>query len=305
MPLHPVVQSIWNRIQSTGFNGYSSFEVAAARAHFSQASKVFGPGPEMQEVREVSIPVEGGSIGARLYRPIATPVGLCVYFHGGGWTLGTLDDFDTLVRTLAMRSRAAFLSVDYRLAPEHPFPTPVDDAVAAIRFAAANRDLLGASGTLAVGGDSAGANLATVAALDLRGEIDIALQLLFNPAVDTDNTRPGFAAYGSDYLLKASDIEWFLGHYAPRADFNEPRLAPLRTPELKGAPKAWIGVAEFDLLTEEGVAYATALEAAGTPVQLMGYAGVMHGFARQHPVVDVADRAVSEAAEALSSVFSA
>ncbi|MBP2562506.1 acetyl esterase [Neorhizobium galegae] len=305
MSLHPVVQAIWDNIKGKGFNGYSGVEVGAARAQFSQASQVFGPGPEMHEVREVSIPVDGDSIGARLYLPIATPVGLCVYFHGGGWTLGTLDDFDTLVRTLAIRSGAAFLSVDYRLAPEHPFPTPVDDAVAAIRFAAANGDALGGTGLLAVGGDSAGANLATVAALDVRGEIDIALQLLFNPVVDRDNARPGFATYGSDYLLKASDIEWFFDHYARGIDRAEPRLAPLRTPTLMGAPPAWIGVAEFDVLTEEAAAYASALEAAGTPVKLNRYAGVMHGFARQHGVVDVADRAVSEAAEALRSVFAA
>ncbi|MGK9055314.1 alpha/beta hydrolase [Neorhizobium petrolearium] len=303
MPLHPVVQAIWDRVQSTGFKGYASIELAAARAHFSQASKVFGPGPEMYGVREISIPVDGGAIGARLYLPSESPAGLCVYFHGGGWTLGTLDDFDTLVRTLAARIGAAFLSVDYRLAPEHPFPVPVNDAIAAVRFAAAHLDTLGGSGPLAVVGDSAGANLATVAALELRGEIDIALQVLFNPAVDTDNTRPGFAAYGSDYLLKAADIEWFFSHYAPKVDPAEPRLAPLRTADLTGAPDAWIGVAEFDILTEEATAYAAALKAAGTPVKLNRYDGVMHGFARQHGIVDVADRAVSDAAEALRTAL--
>lgn len=303
MPLHPVVQAIWDRVRSTGFNGYSTFAVEAARAHFSQASKAFGPGPDMHEVREVAIPVAGGAIPARLYLPVARPAGLCVYFHGGGWTLGALDDFDALVRTLAARSGAAFLSVDYRMAPEHPFPIPVDDAIASVRWAAANLARLGAGAHLAVAGDSAGGNLATVAALALRGEVAIDLQILFNPAVDTDTTRPSFAAYGTDYLLKAADIDWFMEHYAADADRRDPRIAPLLTADLSAAAPAWIGVAEFDVLTDEAVAYAAALQAAGTPATLRRVEGVMHGFARQHAIVDVADAAVGEAAEALRRAF--
>lgn len=297
MPLHPVVQGIWDRIRATGFKGYSTFEVAAARAHFSAASKAFGHGPDMHEVTTVRISVEGGSIAARLYVPAEKPAGLCVYLHGGGWTLGTLDDFDTLVRTLAARSGAAFLSVDYRLAPEHPFPTPVNDAVAAIRWAASN--LSARFGGLAVAGDSAGANLAAVAALELRGEVDVKLQVLFNPTVDTDQGTSSYKAYGEGYLLSTTDIDWFMGHYAPDADPHDPLIAPLRRPDLKGSPTTWIGVAEFDVLTDEASAYADALRAAGTAVTLNRYGGVMHGFARQHGTVDVADRAVSDAAAAL------
>lgn len=303
MPLHPVVQTIWDRVQASGFGGYSTCPVAEARAHFSQTSRAFDGGPDMHAVREVAIPVEGGSIGARLYLPVARPAGLCVYFHGGGWTLGALDDFDALVRTLAARSGAAFLSVDYRLAPEHPFPVPVEDAIAAVRWAAANSARLGAGAHLAVAGDSAGGNLATVAALALRGEAAIDLQILFNPAVDTDKTRPSFEAYGTDYLLRTADVDWFMRHYAPGADPRDPRLAPLRTGDLSGAPPAWIGVAEYDVLTDEATAYAAALQAAGVPATLRRVEGVMHGFARQHAMVDAADRAVGEAAEALRRAF--
>lgn len=303
MPLHPVVQSIMDRVRTAGFNGYAGFSVEAARAHYANTAKAFGPGPDIHEVRDVSIPVESGAIAARLYLPVADPAGLCVYFHGGGWTLGALDDFDALMRTMAERSGAAMLSVDYRLAPEFPFPTPVNDAIAAIRHADANRAALCSAGKLAVGGDSAGGNLATVAALALRGDVEIALQLLFYPAVDTDGSRPGFVTYGSDFMLKASDVAWFLAHYARDADPADPRLAPLRTPDLSGAPPAWIGVAEFDVLTEEGVDYAAALEAAGVPVTLRRYEGVMHGFARQYGIVDVADRAIHHAAEALKAAL--
>jgi acetyl esterase len=303
MPLHPVVQGIMDRVRAAGFNGYAGFTVEAARAHYANTAKAFGPGPDLREVRDISIPVEGGAIAARLYLPVEKPSGLCVYFHGGGWTLGALDDFDALMRTLAERSGAAMLSVDYRLAPEFPFPIPVNDAIAAVRYAAANRVALGSDGKLAVGGDSAGGNLATVAALALRGEIEIALQLLFYPAVDTDSTRPGFAAYGTDYMLKSTDIAWFFGHYAPGVDPAEPRLAPLRTPHLTGAPPAWIGVAEYDVLTEEGVEYASKLQAAGVPATLRRYEGVMHGFARQFAIVDVSNRAIGEAATALKAAL--
>lgn len=306
MPLHPVVQAIMDRVRAAGFNGYSGMSVEAARAHYANTAKAFAPGPEMHAVRDVSIPVDGGAIAARLYLPVAEPGGLCVYFHGGGWTLGDLDGFDALMRTLAERSGAAMLSVDYRLAPEFPFPVPVDDAIAAIRYAAANRAALGGGGgRLAVGGDSAGGNLATVAALALGGEVEIALQLLIYPAVDTDGTRPGFATYGADYMLKASDIAWFFGHYAPGVDPADPRLAPLRTLDLTGAPPAWIGVAEYDVLTEEGLEYAGKLEAAGVPVRLDRYEGVMHGFARQYGIVDVAEAAIGDAASSLKAALKA
>jgi len=297
MPLHPTVQANLDRARSTGFDGYSTFTVDAARAHFSQVSKALGLGPEMHEVKTIEIPVEGSSIAARLYVPVEAPGGLCVYFHGGGWALGTLDDFDTLVRTLAQRSGAAFLSVDYRLAPEHAFPTPVNDAVAAVSWAAHN--LSDRFGALAVAGDSAGGNLATVAALELRGKVDVRLQLLFNPVVDTDHTTASYKAYGHGYILTAADLEWFMGHYAPGSDPHDPLIAPLRRSDLVGAPPAWIGAAEFDVLADEAATYAEALRIAGTPVTLRCYEGVMHGFARQHGAVDVADRAVTEAAEAL------
>jgi len=303
MPLHPVVQGIMDRVRSSGFNGYAGFAVEAARAHYASTAKAFPPGPDVHAVCDLNIPVEGGEIAARLYLPDAEPVGLCVYFHGGGWVLGDLAGFDALMRTMARRSGAAMLAVDYRLAPEYPFPTPVDDAIAAVRYAAANRATLGGPGKLAVGGDSAGGNLATVAALALRGEIDIALQLLIYPAVDTDSTRQGFAAYGSDYMLKSTDIDWFFGHYAKGVDGREPRLAPLHTPSLAGAPPAWIGLAEYDVLTEEGEDYAGRLNSAGVPVTLTRYDGVMHGFARQFAIVDVADRAIGEASAALAKAL--
>lgn len=298
MALHHAVQAIWDRIRATGFSGYAGGSVAEARAHFSAASRVFGTGPEMP-VETLSIPVDGASIEARLYRPEGSR-GLCVYFHGGGWVLGRLDDFDAFCRVLAERAGCAVLSVDYRLAPEHPFPVPVEDAVAALRWAARRPE---AGHGLAVSGDSAGGNLAAVAALDLRAEVDLALQLLFNPCTDTDKTRPSFAAYGTDHLLTAADVDWFLGHYAPYADRHDPRLAPVQTPDLTGAAPAFIAIAEHDVLRDEGEAYAAALESVGVPVLLRRVEGVMHGFARGHAAVPPSDAAVTEAAEALRAAL--
>jgi len=299
MTLHPAVQAIWDRVQATGFKGYAGTPVSEARAHFSAASKAFGAGPALEEVRDLTIPVADGTIGARLYRP-AEARGLCVYFHGGGWVLGTLDDFDTFCRTVAQRSGSAVLSVDYRLAPEHPFPTPVDDAITSVRWA---QSLPEAAHGIAVAGDSAGGNLAAVAALALRGEIDLRLQALLNPCTDTDPTRPTYAEFGADYLLKSTDVDWFLNHYLAGQDPADPRVAVLRTPDLSEAAPAWIAVAEYDVLREEGEAYADALRAAGVNVTLRRFDGVMHGFARGHGVVDTADRAVSEISEALREAF--
>ncbi|MCB1388505.1 MAG: alpha/beta hydrolase [Rhodobacteraceae bacterium] len=291
MPLHPAVQAGWDRARATGFVGYAAMPVAEARAHFSAVSRLLPPGPDMP-VDDLAIPVAGGAIAARLYRPDGAR-GLCVYFHGGGWVLGRLADFDALCRELARRSGVAVLSVDYRLAPEHPFPVPVEDALAAVRWASAHTPV---PAGIAVAGDSAGGNLATVAALALRGEIALKAQLLFNPCTDADLARPSYATYGTGYLLSLADVRWFLSLYAPGANPEDMRLAPLRTPDLTGAPPAWIGVAEHDVLRDEDEAYAAALASAGVPVTCRLVPGVMHAFARGYATVAPSDAAVSEAA---------
>ncbi|WP_326542626.1 alpha/beta hydrolase [Pseudorhodoferax sp.] len=301
MPLHPVFASALQAARLAGRPGLSSGSVAQARALVDGSTGVLGPGEAVESVSEQLVATRGGSVAARLYRPFGGPRALLVYFHGGGWVAGALASFDALARTLASRSQSSVLLVDYRLAPEHPFPAAVDDAEDAVRWAAARLPELAAAGVpLMVGGDSAGANLATVTAAALRDALPIALQLLFYPVADTDLDTDSYRRHGTGYLLAAEDMRWFLSHYAPQDRWHDGRIAPLRAAQLPRAP-AWIGLAEYDVLLTEGEAYAQRLAAAGVPVTCRRYDGLTHGFARWFNLVDSASHALDDAAAAIAA----
>lgn len=300
MPLHPVVQNILNRQRSSGSRPLSSLALEEARGNFASARQALGKGPELASVADLTVEGPAGPIPCRLYVPEGTVSGLCVYLHGGGWLLGALDDFDALARALSQRSGCAVLSVDYRLAPEHRFPAALEDANAALAWAAAgSRKLLGGPLPLVIGGDSAGANLATVAALERGKDVDVKLQVLFNPCVDAAFDTPSYVGYGAGYLLTTDDIIWCMSQYAPREQWLTPRISPLRSASLTAAPPSWIGVAEYDPFRDEGEAYANKLRNAGCKVEFRCYRGVMHGYARLFNLVDIADGAVSDAANAM------
>ena len=235
--------------------------------------------------------------------PATTPEGVLVYLHGGGWVVGALDDFDALARHLARRSGCAVLLLDYRLAPEHPFPAGLEDVEDSLRFVAAGglhrlNPEIGLDLPLVVAGDSAGANLATVASAALCREIDIALQLLVYPATDAAMAGASYQQYGDYPFLTRQDMRWFYGHYAPAAQWADPRISPINAPDLSGQPPAWIALAEHDVLHDEGQAYAQRLSAAGVPVTLRLYEGVTHGCIRMMNILDTADRMLDEAAAA-------
>jgi acetyl esterase len=235
-------------------------------------------------VTDHSAPGRGGAIPVRLYVPAAAPAPgpLLVYFHGGGWVQGSIETHDASCRLLAHLSGVRVLSVDYRLAPEHPYPAAVEDAVSAYAWAADHAATLGADpARLAVGGDSAGGNLAAVLAQAARDDErlpDVAFQLLLYPVTDAAERTPSYAAFADGYLLTASGMDWFLGHYLPDAARRaEPAASPLRAESLSGLPPAYVATCVPDVLRDEGEEYARRLRAAGVAVATHRHDQV-HGF---------------------------
>lgn len=235
-------------------------------------------------VRDLEIPGPAGMLAARLYLPDGKKrYPLFVYFHGGGWVLGGLESGDNIARFLCNRGKCAVLSVDYRLAPEHPFPAAVEDALAAVKWAADNASELSVdTGRLVVGGDSAGGTLsAVVTQLARRDGLRLAGQFLFYPGTDCANLdTQSYKDFGDgEYGLPQDDVEWFLDQYAPiPMDRRDPRLSPLMEADLGGLPPAVVVTAEFDVLRDEGEAYARKLVHAGVQVVLLRCNGMIHGF---------------------------
>ncbi len=239
------------------------------------------PGPAVAHVEDARWPGPAGDVPVRCYRPSEQVAALIVYFHGGGWTVGSLDGWDAALRRLALRSGCAIASVDYRLAPEHRFPAALDDALAAVRWAGEHvAAIAGAAVPLIVAGDSAGANLSTVVARLLRdqGGPALAAQLLLYPSTDGDIDHERLRRFEPPSLTRA-EIAWYFDQYVPdRAQRLDPRFAPLRAEDLSGLPPAFVGTVEDDLLREEAECYAERLAAAGVPVQTRVYRGTFHGF---------------------------
>jgi acetyl esterase len=259
----------------------------------------------MARVEAVAIPGPGGTIDARLYVPPATsePSALLVYFHGGGWVIGGLDTHDDPCRFLAAHSGVSVISVDYRLAPEHPFPAAAEDALAAAEWATANAERLGADpARIGVGGDSAGANLAAATCLMARdaGIASPAMQLLIYPVTETAGTGRSRQTLAEGFMLTRADMDWFEGHYLPPGvDRDDPRVALLNAPELSGLPPAYVATAGFDPLRDEGEAFAARLREAGVQVALRRHPGLIHTFLNLTAICPTARAAMLEAAGAL------
>ncbi|RZQ65407.1 alpha/beta hydrolase [Amycolatopsis suaedae] len=265
---------------------------------------VSGP-PLPMQTREVVIPGTGGNLDATLYTPagLPAPSGLLVFFHGGGWVIGTRASHDGAARFLAQHAGVRVLSVEYRLAPEHPFPSAADDAVDAFNYAHAKAADLGADpDRIAVGGDSAGGNLAAVTALlTSRGDGPApAFQLLFYPAVDLSARRRSREIFGDGFFLTDEHMDWFANHYAPPGvDRTDVRMSPLLADDHTGLPPAYIATAGFDPLRDEGEAYAAKLTEAGVPVALSRQEDLIHGYINFLGVGRRFREATAEAAGAL------
>ena len=271
----------------------------ARRIYLERRGFTQPPAPEVAEVRDLSC---DGGVPLRLYRPSAGRLPLLVYFHGGGWTIGDLDTHDVLCRQLALEAGCVVLSVDYRLAPEHRFPAAVDDCITATRWAHGHADELGIDPSrIAVGGDSAGGNLAAAVCIALRGTPQApAFQLLIYPATDMRAVAPSHTSNGQGYLLTADSIAYYRGHYlADMAQCADWRASPLLAPDLSGLPPALVITAGFDPLRDEGRQYADALSAAGTKAQYVCFERQIHGFILMGRVLDEAATAVSLCASSL------
>ena len=268
----------------------------ARAAHSAETERLCGPGEEVAEVRDVV----AGDLRIRTYRPHENGGGVVAYTHGGGWMMGTLDSYDSALRALAGAAGAVVASIDYRMAPEHRFPAAVDDALAGVRWLAAHAGELGGDGSrLAVAGDSAGGNLAAVAALRLRGELPLRLQALIYPITDSGLDTPSYREFASGHGLSAASMRRFWDLYLDGADGRHPDVSPLQAPDLRGGAPAYVLTAEEDVLRDEGEAYAARLREAGVPAELVRWPGTIHGFFRWLAVAGAAREAIGAVGAAL------
>jgi acetyl esterase len=284
--LDPDAKALIARIAAAGRKPYHDMEIAQARQTYAEACRHTGLEPVQAVVRPIAQLRGYRGPRLRLYWPAEAPPNEClpavVFAHGGGWVLGDLDTHDTICRRLAKRVRAAIVAVDYRRSPETPFPGAVHDMVAALEAVATSPDAFSIDPTrLAVAGDSAGANLATVAALLARdkGWPSLRAQLLFYPITDLTAESPSFAAVGADNLLTADSMRWFRKLYLAQPDHaNDWRASPLQTKTLKGSPQSLVVTCGRDPLCDEGRAYAARLEADGVSASSLHLADQVHGF---------------------------
>ena len=298
------------RDESASSYGKLSPQQARARIRAGAAAAA-GPKLPQPTVNDLAIPGPAGMIPARFYEPAGTGLEgrpLIVYFHGGGWTIGDLDTCDSVCRFLALNTPAAVLSVGYRLAPEHPFPAAVEDALAAYRWAAVDNARLGADpARIALAGDSAGGNLAASVSLLARDEgiPSPAMQALIYPVTDAVGGQRSRDEFAKGFLLTRADMDWFERHYLPlETDRSDPRVSVLRAGDLSGLPPAYVATAGFDPLRDEGEAYATRMREAGVPVALRRHPGLIHGFANMTAISHTAKAAMLELSGALRTGLS-
>jgi acetyl esterase len=310
--LDPQAKAVLDLILKSGRPAYHQLSPKDARQLFRETRPASTPvPPEIGMVKELSAEAPLGPIPLRLYRPqgipVATALPALVFFHGGGWVIGDLDTHDVLCRQLTAESGACVVAVDYRLAPEHKFPAAIDDAWAATRWIASHATELGVdAGRLAVGGDSAGGNLAAVVALLAReqGAPSLALQVLVYPVTDLGAETASYTDFADGFMLTRDSMRWFIAHYLKgEHEALDWRVSPLRASSLASLPPALIVTAGFDPLRDEGEAYARKLREAGVRVDAVCYGGMIHGFAGMGRLIESGNRAVSHIASSLRQAF--
>ena len=306
MPLAPEYAAMLAQAAEAEAPPLSALSPAEGREMY-RLMRPLDPNLPVGTVADQSVPGPGGDIPVRVYTPAGSgPFPVLMNFHGGGWVIGDLDTSDALCRRLCTAVGCVVVSVDYRLAPEHPYPAAVEDCIAATEWAAGSMAAINGNGRLAVTGESAGGNLAAVVAQHAaRNEApEICLQLLAYPVVDHDFSYPSYAENGEGYLLTLDSMHWFWEHYCPAADRRaEADASPLRATTLAGVAPALVLTAEFDPLRDEGKAYADALAAAGVPTEHRGYDGLVHDFLATAGLFTCAQVPFDDAVAALTAAF--
>ena len=308
MPLDPQAQKVLDAMAALNLPPTEQMTPAEARESMRSRTAALGPSEDVAKVADHTVPVAGGAIAVRAYTPAGTgPFPLFIFFHGGGWVIGDIETHDGVCRSLANASGAVVVSVDYRLAPEHKYPVAAEDAYAATLWVAKEAARLGGDASrIAVGGDSAGGNLAAAVSLmsrDRNGPA-IALQALVYPVTQYGLDTRSYRDYADGYLLTRNAMRWFWDHYLARPeDGAQPYASPLSAKSLEGLPPALVITAEFDPLCDEGEAYGAKLRAAGVPVTITRYPGMIHGFIRMLNAMDKARAARDEIAAALRKAF--
>ncbi|MCS7006250.1 MAG: alpha/beta hydrolase [Thermoleophilia bacterium] len=300
MALHAQAQALLARLDALRDPPLEESTPAEARARreaWATPSQV-----ELPDVRDLDC----GGVPCRLYRPREGELGLCLYLHGGGWVVGSLDTHDDVARRLSTASGHAVLSVGYRLAPEHPFPAALEDVLAAARWASENASVLGCDpARLAIAGDSAGGNLAAVATQ--RSEVPFRLQVLVYPVTDARCVTASYRELGDGPLLTASAMAWYIGHYLSGEDGSpeDPRVSPLLAEDalLVNSPPTLVVTASEDVLRDEGEAYAQRLSSLGVPCTLRRYEGVFHGFVAFAGLLEDGARALEECGAAIAKAL--
>ena len=283
MALDDATTALLTQLAESGTKPLHEMTPQEARGLTAALGEMYGPGPEMHRAEDATAPApDGYAIPLRVLVPTPSPRGVLVYYHGGGWVIGALPEFDTLGRTLAERTGCAVVLVDYRMAPEHPYPAAADDAWAALQWVAGNLErIAGGPVPLLVGGDSAGGNLTAIVAQKARdaGGPALAMQLLVYPVTDCDLDNKTYSDPANQLMLSRESMVWFWDLYAPEHALRQnPDACPSKAADLSGLPPAVVLLAEHDVLRQEGQEYADALERAGVPVQSRVFDGQMHGF---------------------------
>ncbi len=281
MPLAPEIEALLSELAAQ--EGPAIYQLSPAEGReMYRLMRPANPEIPVAAVADRRIPGPAGDIPLRIYTPEGTgPFPVYVNFHGGGWVIGDLDTADAACRDICRTAGCVVVSVDYRLAPEHVYPAAVEDCCAATAWVAVHMDELNGNGRLAVGGESAGGNLAAVVCQWARdnGGPAIHYQMLLYPVTDCDFERGSYRENGQGYLLELETMRWFWDHYCPEpSQRQQPQASPLRAGNLAGLPPALVITAEFDPLRDEGEAYAAALHAAGTPAEAVRFDGLIHDF---------------------------